>query len=475
LFLIALGKCFVPGRAVRVLPVVLLVASCALAPQPDPPAIVADIRSLESYGNEPSHPVEPHAPGWWDTVGGDELDALVEVLRQDSLVLAEARLQAEQARERVLQARAARLPTVSATVDASTTRLPGLDDDGIWTEDYAATLAGSFDTDIFSRLRSTQRAARLNAMAAELTYRATEQREIAALARSWVSAATLQRRLELAKRIVDSFRTTYELTDQRYRAGSSSSSASDVQIALQNLDSARVDIPEVATQLQTQLLAIDEQLVRLPGVTAGAFEGRFQPRYDEAAPAGQPASLLANRPDVAAAALRYRAALEDVGAARASLYPALSLTAALTFQSDEPADVFDWDRHIANLAAALFQPVFQGGRLRSQVRLERARAEELANAFARTTLAALIDVETSLANLAGLAEQRERLVDAVSSAQTSNDIAQTRYRQGLASILSVLETQRSLNNARQNLILTEQALLNARIDLYLSLGGDWSK
>lgn len=462
------------GRTIACMLVLVTTASCALTPQPETPVVVARVQSLESFGRMLSgdEAATPDAR-WWIRVGGDELDQLVSVLRQDSLLLAESRLQSKQALERAMQARGARLPAATASAEASETRLPTFGSGSTRTENYTAGLVVGFDTDVFGRLRSTQRSALLNAMAAELSCRAAEQREIAILARNWVSAATLRRRLDLARENAQSFRATYDLTDQRYRAGSPSSSASDVQIALQNLDTALVDIPDLATQLQTQLLVIDEQLARLPGVSAAAFEGRVASTYSVSVPLGQPASLLANRPDVAAAELRYRAALEDVGAARASLYPALTLSAAFTYQADSLDDVFDWGQHIASLAGALTQPVFQGGRLKSQVRLERARAEEFATAFARTTLAAVIDVETTLAQLAGIGQQRDRLVNAVASAKTSNDIAQMRYRQGLASILAVLETQRSLNNAQRNLILTEQALLNAQIDLFLSLGGEW--
>jgi NodT family efflux transporter outer membrane factor (OMF) lipoprotein len=464
----------VAGRTIACMLVLVTIASCALTPAPETPVVVARIQSLESFKRSLNGPeAATHDAHWWVRVGGEELDELVGLLRQDSLLLTESRLQAEQALERALQARGARFPGVTASADAAETRLPTFGGGSGRSENYGAGLLAGFDVDVFGRLRSTERSARLNSMAAELSFRAAKRREIAILARNWVAAATLQRRLELARDNAENFRQTHALTDQRYRAGSPSSSASDVQIALQNLDTALVDIPDLATQLETQLLVIDEQLARLPGESAAVFEGRIAASYSVNALPGKPASLLATRPDVAAAELRYRAALEDVGAARANLYPALTLSAAFTYQADSLDELFDWGQHIASLAGALTQPVFQGGRLKSQVRLERTRAEELATAFARTTLAALIDVETALAQLAGLGEQRDRLVDAVASAKTSNDIAQTRYRQGLASILAVLETQRSLNNAERNLILTEQALLNAQIDLFLSLGGDW--
>jgi len=176
---------------------------------------------------------------------------------------------------------------------------------------------------------------------------------------------------------------------------------------------------------------------------------------------------------VAAAELSYRAALEDVGSARASLLPGLSLSSSLSFQSNDASDLFDFDDYIANLAGSLSQPIFQGGRLRSQVRLEESQARELATAYARVALSALSEVENALARQAGSLREREQLNDALNSARDANALAQNRYRQGLLPLLSVLETQRALTNAQQNILLAEQRLVDARIDLYLSLGGVW--
>ena len=111
--------------------------------------------------------------------------------------------------------------------------------------------------------------------------------------------------------------------------------------------------------------------------------------------------------------------------------------------------------------------------MRSEVRLQNAEAEELATAFARTALGALIDVEQAAAQLKGLNEQLARLDDNVASAELSDKITQNRYRRGLGTLLSVLESQRTLNTARRSLILAEQSYLNAYVDLFMSLGGTW--
>ncbi len=448
---------------------------CALTPRPEVPELIDTLRTRPQFIEAPTGAqAEPAVEAWWRRIGGDELDALVATLKADSLALQVVRLQALQAQENARLARGQRLPSVAAASDASATRTRGPGGEYSWNRMYTFGLLVDYNTDVFGGLRAAQRSAELGAIAADLSYRAAEQREIAALARSWISAATLKRRLALAHRITESFQSTYELTRQRYSAGSATASASDVQIARQNLDNALVDIPELETDLTQQLLRIDEQLGRPPGESEQTFRGTFFADEALTVPVGHPARLLASRPDVAAAELGYLAALEDVGAARAMLYPALSLGASLTFQADEPGELFDWDRHLLSLASSLTAPLFQGGRLRSQVRLQQARAQELSASFTQTALGAVIDVELALAEISGLDARRERLEAALATAEVSNKIAQGRYRQGLLPILTVLETQRSLNAAQQNLILTDQAIGNARVDLFLSLGGDWS-
>jgi NodT family efflux transporter outer membrane factor (OMF) lipoprotein len=453
---------------------VLMLSACTHTADPIPHGIVTEFGATENYAHASSNLVEANAgEPWWITIGGTELDQLTGALISESLLLQEARLQAVQALEREKQASGQRLPSVSASSDLAANRTQDFNGNFAWSEVLGFGLVGSFDPDIFGGLRSAERSAALNTAAAELSLRATVQREIAALARNWVAGATLTRRLELAQTTADSFRSTYVFSDERYRSGSQGTSASDVQIALQNLESSLADIPDLQTQLARQLLVIDEQLGRLPGTTQLTFEGCCDLMKPFSPPIGQPVDLLATRPDVAAAELRYRAALEDVSSSRANLYPGLSLTASLNFQGEDIEDAFDWDRHVASLSSSILAPLFQGGRLKSQVRLAEAQAEELSSAFARSLLAAVIDVESVLIELNGLQEEIALLRSAAATAALSNQISVERYRQGLSSILAVQETQRSLNNAQLNLILAEQALLNAQIDLLFSLGGTW--
>jgi NodT family efflux transporter outer membrane factor (OMF) lipoprotein len=453
----------------------LLLGGCQLVPPAKTAEEVQAISEAGGYhygeGAEDTVPLEPAQ--WWRRIGGPHLEAQVHRLLRHSLELREARDRARQFTERAYQAGSRRLPSAGLELSASESRTADPFGEFQWSDAYAAGLSASFDPDLFGGLRTRHASAQLLAEAARLNYVATEHQVIAALAQSWVAAVTLERRLELAKATAESYRTTFELTDERYEAGSTHTSATDVLIARQNLDAALADIPAIDRQRVAQWISIDRQLAYLPGTTALTFEGDLEISLTMLAPVGLPASLLEARPDVAAAQLAYHAALQDIGAARADFLPGLSLAASLSFQNGDPADLFDAERYLAGLVASLTQPVFQGGRLRSELRLQQSEAEELATAYARTALTALAEVETALVQQKGLLDELRQLQQALRSAEKANDVAQLRYRQGLQPLLSVLEAQRALVSARQQILATEQSLLESRINLYLSLGGSW--
>jgi len=461
------------SRTLLSLGAVVALGGCSLTPPPEVPPLVERIDSLAGFVALPPKDAVVPGEGWWTAVGGEDLDDLVLELMDNSPVLQESREQVVQAAEFAVLATGQRLPGVGYSVDRTRSRAPAPGGDFAWAENFSAGISLNFNADILGGLRAAERAAVLTAEAAEYAYRASEQLEITRLVRNWVSAITLANQLELAKSTANIFETTYHLTDERYKTGSKTTAASDVLIARQNLEFALIDIPELERQLSSQLLIIDEQLARMPGTTASRFAPQSLPRQVVIPELDKPIALLGNRPDVAAAELRYRAALEDVGVVRANLYPALSLVGALRWRGDSPSD-FSWDDYLASLVSSITGPLFQGGRLRSQVRLEQSQARELATVFARTAHSAVIDVEIALVSIEGLVRQVERSRDAVVTARQSNDLVEFRYRQGLTPLLSVLETQRSLNSAQQSLILSEQALANSLIDLQLSLGGDWT-
>ncbi len=450
--------------------------ACSLAPVYQAPAMVETLANATAYAADVAliapYPALADAP-WWETIGGRELSALVNELAVNNLDLAAARQRIDQARALTRQATAARLPNAALSLDGGAARTQNFRGETQWDEVYALGLSSSWNVDVFGGLRGAEIAARLRAEVSTLSEHALNQLLIAELTRSYVNAWALTQQSAIAEQSAASFAETVAITEARYEAGSAQISALDVQIARQNRASAAAAIPELRALLGVQEQAIDVLLARRLGATELALSPAPNAADLRPLDPGTPADVLRRRPDVAAAELNYRAALADVGAARAQRLPSLTLTGSMSRQTNDASDLFDADAMIANLTAGILAPLFQGGRLKAQVEAAEAAAQELASTYALTALSAVADVEGALLFERAYEEQRALRQVSLEAAERSNQIARERYASGQVSILTVLETQRALNTARQDLILAEQARLEARIDLYLALGGDW--
>jgi multidrug efflux system outer membrane protein len=191
-------------------------------------------------------------------------------------------------------------------------------------------------------------------------------------------------------------------------------------------------------------------------------------------PAGLPADLLRQRPDVAEAEHNLVAANAAVGVAQADFYPKFDISAAAGLLSIDLQKVFDWQSRVWSLGASLAQPIYQGGTLTAQMELAKARWDELAAAYQSTVLKAIGDVENSLTDIHLRAEASASQKRAVVSAREYLRLAQLQYRQGLIGYLLVIDAERTLLTNE----LTAVQLLNQRFTstvlLMKALGGGWT-
>lgn len=467
-----------PGL-VLVMAIAIALSGCAMTVSREPPAAVQRVDAAASYVFDLAPAaMEPDTNAWWRQLGGAELDELVRQLQNQSLSIAAAEARVAQARALTRVARAERLPNVSTSGDGGVQRgnafLPGLPgNEPEWNEIYRAALNADWNLDIFGAARASEQAASLRAEGNMLATAALRQSLTAELVRGYVNAWTLKQQIELNRAIVAAFERTTELTDQRYRAGSRTASLLDVQIARQNAASAAATVPALEAQYRNQLSAIDLLLGRLPGRTRLNLDGLTLAETPAPVSVGQPANLLFRRPDVALADLNWQAARLDLGAARARRLPSLNLAVSFSHQSEDPSDLLDLDDWVGSVLAGLFAPIYQGGRLKAEVQRAEAVAAELAADFAQAALSAVADVERALVNEQAAREQLIRRSESMAAAALSDRLATDRYAAGQVTLLTLLETRRALDAARQEHILAEQSVLNARIDLYLALGGDW--
>jgi outer membrane protein TolC len=188
---------------------------------------------------------------------------------------------------------------------------------------------------------------------------------------------------------------------------------------------------------------------------------------------GLPADLLARRPDLASAEAQLASANANITAARAALLPGIQLTGSAGLASNVLVNFLNAPTATLALGATLAQTIFDGGRLRSQVDVAESRERELIESYRRSILAALADVESALASGSRTADQELLQEQVVVEAPPALRLAEIRYREGADDLLTVLDAQRTLFQADDQLAQIRLSRLQASLGLYKALGGGW--
>ena len=237
------------------------------------------------------------------------------------------------------------------------------------------------------------------------------------------------------------------------------------------------DLANAQAQLataQNQVQFISRRLeVLLGSYPSGLLKENAQlPMPPATLSAGLPAELLTRRPDLIAAFARLQATDSRLNSAEKALLPRITLTASGGASSADLLALVDPRAAAWNVLMGLMQPIFMGGRLQADIRLNEALVEENWTQYKSTALNAFREVEQTLAAEHWLRAQEQALKQAVEQTQASRELAVYSYRQGLIQILTLLDSYRSTLNAQSQYLVARRQLLSNRINLYLALGGD---
>lgn len=469
-------------RAAAIAWLAAISAGCvADAPRPAAPVSLPDRFAAQPPG------AGPMADRWWASFGDTRLERLVDeaVLENPGVAQAVARTGIAGAQARI--ARADLFPQVSAALAASRQRqnlaglgpiggLPGLpgggeSPTGFVFSNFSSSLDVQWEVDIWGRLSNLNAAARAEFLASAENLRATRQAIAAQSGRLYFQVVEARAQLAVADRTANALAEIARQVNNRARVGIAP--PSDQLLATANLGAARAGVEqrrEALEQLTRQL----EILLR--DYPAGTIETPDTlPAVPPPPPAGIPADLLVRRPDIAAAELTLHAAGYRLEASRRSFLPSIPLTGSVGTASQDIGRLFDGGSLVWTIAGQLLQPIFQGGRLRAQVRSAEGQRDEAIEAYAETALQALAEVETALAIEQVLARREAASESAAQAAERAVQIAFNRYREGLDPFLNVLEAQQRALDGRSAQIAARRARLDNRIDLHLALGGDFSE
>lgn len=248
----------------------------------------------------------------------------------------------------------------------------------------------------------------------------------------------------------------------------------DVRQAEQLVYTASAAIPSLQQRIEQQENFISILLGQNPGPIVRGKSLNEQPRLSSVPP-GLPSHLLDRRPDIRQAEEQLIAANAQIGVAKAALYPSISLTGTAGYQSTALTSLFSGPAGFWNTGATLLQPVFQGGRLRSNVRLTESQQRQALLSYQKTVQNAFREVFDSLIAYQRTTEVRQEQQNLVTSAQDSASLARMRYEAGSAAYLEVLTNETNFYSAELNLTQARLDEMLALVQLYNALGGGWQQ
>ncbi len=328
----------------------------------------------------------------------------------------------------------------------------------------------SYEIDLLGKYADATEADRNRALATEAFARTVRLALVADIAGAWATYAADNDLLVIAQQTAANARDGVRLTESRLKGGVAP--RTDLTQAQQVLAAAEISIAE-----QTAAIARDRNLLRLlvgaefdPALLPSTL-AEIAPGY-AALPADLDSSILLRRPDVIEAEFRLRAAGAEIGVARASLFPSLSLTGLLGLASSALGDLLTGGAFQFAAGADARYSIFDAGAGRARVAVSQAQRDAALATYEATLQTAFREVADALADQGTLAARQRAAQNNVDAATTTARLTEARYRNGIDSFLDYLIAQRSLFSARQQLVTIELATVQNRTTIYRVLGGD---
>lgn len=456
---------------------VLVTTSCAVGPNYKRPSVPAPPRfrgATEAPGNAESLADVK----WFDLFDDEQLKQLVGTALERNFDVRIAAERVLQARAQLGVTRSNQFPTLDATADFVANR--GSSAGSIifiprgTNLDVSYTQAGfrlGWELDVWGRLRRLTEAARAEYLASEEARRGVVVTLVSDVTSTYFSLRELDLELEVAKKTravaEDSLRLTKARRDQGAATGL------DVRQAEQLLYTATAQIASIEREIGQTENALSLLMGASPGdIPRGKALVDF--KAPPQVPAGLPSALLERRPDIRQAERMLISANAQIGAAKAQYFPQISLTGILGGQSRALTDLLSGPARSWNIAPGAVLPIFNAGRIRSNVRFTEAQQREMLVQYEKSIQTAFREVSDSLIGYRKTSEQRsqqELLVDAL---RETERLSRLRYGGGLDSYLQVLDAQRNLFQGELNLARLRERELTAIVELYRALGGGWS-
>ncbi len=448
----------------------LAVAGCSLAPpyvRPEPPVPSA----FPQAGTAADAPQAVDV-AWQDYFPDPNLRAVIDLALANNRDLRIATLNIDRAQALYRVQRAERFPSVSAGATVSSQRIPGeaaRDGEAYTATQYTVALGVSgWELDLFGRVRSLQAAALEQYLATEQAAVATRLALVAAVAQAYLTHAADAENLHLAQATLETLQSSLTLIQKSRDLGLSSDL--DFNQVRSQVETARANVARYTGLVAVDLNAL--QVVVGAPVSAALLAGNLgavaPPR---AIAAGLPSDVLLRRPDILAAEHRLRSANANIGAARAALFPRISLTMGVGISSSELSSLFGSGTGTWSFVPQITQPIFNSGALKARVRVTELDREMAVAGYEKGIQQAFAEVANALTLRQTLVSQRQAQEALVQALEETFRLYEARYRAGLDGYLGVLVAQQALFSAQQALVGVRLAERTNLVTLYKVLGG----
>ncbi|WP_211444520.1 efflux transporter outer membrane subunit [Collimonas humicola] len=456
----------------------LLLSACAVGPDYVRPATEAPTAFKENKDWKTATPKDQELRGnWWEIYQDPQLNGLIEQVNISNQNLVQAEAQFRQAAALVQSARAAYLPTVSASVSATrsgggrTGSNSSNNGGGSVSNSFSLGPSVSWEPDLWGRISRTVEANQATAQASAADLQATRLSAQATLAQNYLQLRVLDAQQTLFDDTVAAYQRSYQLTQNQYAVGVvSKADVIQAQTQLKGAQAQALDNGVLRAQLEHAIAMLTGQPASTFSIAPAAMVAMLP-----AIPVGVPSTLLERRPDISAAERRAAAANAQIGVAKAAYFPNLTLSASGGFQSNSFANWLTVPNRIWSLGPALAATLFDGGARRAQSDQAIAGFDASVAAYKQTVLTGFQEVEDNLAALRILEQEAAVQDETVKSARLAVELILNQYKSGLVNYTSVATVQATALSAERSALDIQNRRLSASVLLIKALGGGWDQ
>lgn len=460
-------------KAGCLLAVALLMSLCACTVGPHykrPQLAVPDQYRGMSPGTQTQAATQSFGEMKWFTVFQDPaLEALIKEALANNYDLRIAATRVMEASAVVGVTRANQFPSVTASAGIQNLRsqfFPGAP-----TFD-AIAIQASYIVDFWGQYRRATQAARANLLATQYGQEVVRTTLVSDVAIAYFQLRQFDSQLDYSKQTLATDQVMLKINTAKFKGGESAET--DVLQAELLVQQAEAQIISLNQSIEQTENALSILLGRNPGPVARGFALTEQPHMPDV-PVGLPSALLMRRPDIREAEELLVSANANVGVAKAAFFPQIALTGLFGAQSTSLTSFLQGPATVWSVAGQAVQPVFQGGRIRSNYRLAWAQRDEAELAYKRTILQAFGDVSSSLVGYSQSRQFRVKLTEQTSTYREAARLANVRFLGGVTSFLEVLVTQQQYLTSQLALAQAWDAELQNYVGLYRALGGGWQQ